>query len=407
MNYTPSQKIVEQYADVLVNFALNSGKGIKKGEVVCVTAHEIAKPLYCEIQKAILKSGGHMIGNYQPDVAGDINMHRDFYTLATQAQIEFFPKKLMKGMIDEIDHTITIISETDPKALSGVDPKKMMQHGLSMKPFMDWRNNKEHKGMFTWTLALYGTPAMAREAGLSEEEYWAQIIRACFLDELDPIKKWKDVYKQLDHYLKKMNALSPKIETLHVEGTDVDLTITLGEKRAWLGGGGRNIPSFEIFTSPDRRGTNGWIGFNQPLYRYGSKIEGIELAFKDGVVVRSTATHNEPLLKQMIATEGANMVGEFSLTDKRFSRITKPMADTLFDENMGGPFGNTHIALGRSYTDCYAGDVSKLTKAQAKKLGYNDSSVHTDIISTTDRTVTATLKNGTKKIIYQNGVFVL
>ena len=109
----------------------------------------------------------------------------------------------------------------------------------------------------------------------------------------------------------------------------------------------------------------------------------------------------------MIATKGANRIGEYSLTDKRHSRITKFMAETLYDENMGGPFGNTHMALGMAYRDCYAGDVSRLTNAQAKALGYNDSSIHTDIISTTDRTVTAHLKGGKTKVIYKDGMFVL
>ena len=407
MLYTPSQKILERYADVLVNFAIGGGKGVKRGDVVRVTASEIAKPLYREIQIALLKSGAHMIGNYQPSDTGEISMGKDFYTYAKPDQLDFFPKKLLRGMLDNVDHTIHIISETSPRALEGVDPKKIMRKGRAMKQFMDWRNQKEHKGNFTWTIGLYGTPAMAHEAGLTEEEYWSQIIRACFLDELKPIAKWKEVYKQLDQYLKKMNALSPQIDMLHIEGADVNLHIKLGEKRKWLGGGGCNIPSFEIFTSPDCRGTTGWIRFNQPLYRYGNKIEGIELEFKNGKVIHSQATHNEHILKEMIATQGANMVGEFSLTDKRFSRITKFMAETLYDENMGGPYGNTHIAVGNAYTNCYSGDVSKLTKAQATKLGYNDSSVHTDIVSTTERTVTAHLKNGNTKIIYKDGQFIL
>ena len=83
------------------------------------------------------------------------------------------------------------------------------------------------------------------------------------------------------------------------------------------------------------------------------------------------------------------------------------MAETLFDENMGGKFGNTHIALGMSYRDTFAGDPSKLTTKQAEGLGFNDSSVHTDIISTAPRTVTAHLKNGTQKVIYKNGQFIL
>ena len=96
----------------------------------------------------------------------------------------------------------------------------------------------------------------------------------------------------------------------------------------------------------------------------------------------------------MVATENADKVGEFSLTDRRFSRITKFMAETLFDENVGGPFGNTHIALGKSYHDCYAGDPAELTAAEWERLGFNESSVHTDIVSTTDRRVTATLRGG-------------
>jgi aminopeptidase len=110
----------------------------------------------------------------------------------------------------------------------------------------------------------------------------------------------------------------------------------------------------------------------------------------------------------MLATdEGASQIGEYSLTDKRLSRITKFMAETLFDENMGGEFGNTHLAVGRSYHDTYAPGSKKMTKALAKKLGYNDSTIHTDMISTTDRTVTASLKNGSKKVIYQNGQFTI
>src|SRR3989338_4433595 len=168
-------------------------------------------------------------------------------------------------------------------------PKKIMRRGLALKPFKDWQHKKEWSGKFTWTIALYGTPAMAKEAGLSEKEYWSQIIKACFLDEKNPIAKWKAVYRQIETYRRKLNALAPKTDRLHAVGPDMDLSIKLGEKRNWLAGSGRNIPSFEIFTSPDWRGTNGWIRFNQPLYRYSNKITGIELWFKNGLVVKSKA----------------------------------------------------------------------------------------------------------------------
>ncbi|NQV88228.1 MAG: aminopeptidase [Parcubacteria group bacterium] len=402
--YKPSQEILKKYANVLVNFALGSGEGIKKGEIVYIAIDEIAKPLFVELRRVIWKAGGHVISGYRPSNDPSFNVDKDFFLYAQNHQINFFPAKYMKGLIDEMDHSIFIISDTDKHALLGVDSKKIMERSKVHKPFMDWRNRKENAGKFTWTLGLYGTEAMAKEANMSLKDYWGQIIKACFLNEKNPIKKWKEVYRKLESYRQKLNRMP--IEKLHIKGADVDLWISLGKKRQWVGGGGRNIPSFELFTSPDWHGTNGWINFNQPLYRYGSIIEGIKLTFKNGKVVSAKASKNEKLLKQMIATENADKVGEFSMTDRRFSNITKFMAETLFDENIGGEHGNTHIALGNAYHDCFSGNPSKLSKSDWKKLGFNDSSVHTDIISTAPRTITAHMLNGDKKVIYNNGQYV-
>lgn len=396
----------------MVNFALNRGKGIRKGDVVRVSASESAKPLFIAICNAIVDAGGHVLSHYGPDDEhGDkrrnISVSRYFYEHASEEQLKFFPAKYLKGVVDEMDHSLFILAEKDPHALKGVNPKKIMMRGKALKPFMDWRHQKEWKGKLSWTICMYGTPAMAREAGLSEKEYWNQIIKACFLDYEDPVRQWKKVYKEIERFKKRLNVLTPKMKYIHAVGPDMDMKFTIGEKRQWLAGRGYNMPSFEIFTSPDWRGTEGWIRFNQPLYRYSNKITGIQLWFKDGRVVKSKAKTNEKLLKEMIATEGADKIGEYSLTDGRHSRITKFMAETLYDENMGGPYGNTHLALGMSYRDTYAGDVSKLTDKEAKRLGFNDSSVHTDIISTTRRTVTAHLKDGSKKVIYKDGRFLL
>jgi len=410
--YLPSEKILKKYADVMVNFALNRGRGIEKGDVVRVSSSESAKPLFIAICNAVVDAGGHVLSHYGPDEEqGDkrrnISVSRYFYENASEEQIQFLPAKYLKGVVDQMDHSLFILAEKDPHALKGVDPKKIMMRGKALKPFVDWRHKKEWAGKFSWTICMYGTPAMAREAGLSEKEYWDQIIKACFLDHKNPIAKWKQVYREIEQFKKKLNVLTPKMKYIHAVGPDMDMKFTIGEKRQWLAGRGYNMPSFEIFTSPDWRGTNGWIRFNQPLYRYSNKITGIQLWFKKGKVVKSSAKTNEKLLREMIATEGANKIGEYSLTDGRHSRITKFMAETLYDENMGGPFGNTHLALGMSYRDTFSGNVAKLTDKQAKALGFNDSSVHTDIISTTRRTVTAHLKDGSKKIIYKDGKFVL
>jgi aminopeptidase len=405
MTYTPPQEILERYASVLIDFALGGGEGIKSGEVVRVSAPECAKPLYLELQKAVWRAGAHVIGGYYPDEDQGMGGSRAFYELAGEQQLDHFPARYLRGLVDEMDHQVSVIADSDPHALESVDPAKIMRRGETMREVMDWRGEKENEGRFSWTLGLYGTQAMAAEAGMSAEEYWEQIVYACFLDEEDPIARWREVGRQLDETRERLDALD--IERVHVEGEDVDLWVSIGEQRRWLGGRGRNIPSFELFTSPDWRGTEGWIRFDQPLYRYGNLVKGIRLAFVDGRVSEVSAEENEPVLKEMIATEGADRVGEFSLTDKRFSRITRFMAQTLYDENVGGPFGNTHIAVGRSYQDAYSGDIAGVKPEEWERLGFNSSSVHTDIVSTADRTVTAQLRGGGERIIYRDGEFKL
>ncbi len=401
MAYTPSAEILEKYARVLVDFALGSGTGIKKGDVVYLQGPTSALPFYRTLQRAIINSGGHVIGGLGDDMGGTAKY---FYNHATEEQLTKFPRNYYKGLVADVDHRIAIIADYDVHELDKVDPKKMMLAQKSRKAVSDWF--KENAGKYTWTLALYGTPSMAKEAGLSQEDYWQQIIKACYLDKPEPIAEWKKISKEVERVASKLTKL--QIEKLHFKGKDIDMHYTVGENRKWLGGSGRNIPSFEVFTSPDWRGTEGWIRFNQPLYYFGPKVENIELHFKNGRVIKSSATKNEKLLKEMLATDkGASQVGEVSLTDKRLSRITKFMAETLFDENMGGEFGNTHLAVGKSYHDTYDGDTSTMTKKLSSSLGYNESAIHVDMISTTDRSVTAKLKNGSDVLIYNNGQFTI
>jgi aminopeptidase len=203
--YQPPKKILERYADILVNYALGGGQGIKKGDVVHLIAYEIAKPLYRELKTAILKAGGHVIGDYRPDSGDRFPLDRDFFVNAKDHQLDFFPEKYARGLVEQVDHSIFVISEVDKHELEDVDPKKIMRRGLAWKPYMDWRNDKENKGKYTWTLALYGTEAEAKEAGLSLKEYWRQIIKACFLDKKDPISEWKKVYKELEKTRVKLN----------------------------------------------------------------------------------------------------------------------------------------------------------------------------------------------------------
>lgn len=401
MPYQPPPEVLARYADVFVNFALGGGRGIKKGDVVRITVGEEAKPMYVALRNAVLRAGGTYLSNYVPS-----GVAREGIELASREQLSTFHAKYLRGLAATVDHHVLIISTTDLRELEGVDPEKIMLGRRAMNPYRQWLDKKESAGLYTWTLGLYATPAMAKEARMSLQDYWEQIIHACFLDDPQPIKRWRETAREIVRVKRRLDKL--EIERLHIEADDVDLWITLGSGRTWLGGTGRNIPSFEIFASPDWRGTEGAVRFSEPLYLYGSLIEDIRLRFEQGEIVEASARKNEQLLAEMIASDpGSRRAGEFSLTDGRVSRITRFMAETLYDENRGGPQGNFHLAVGRAYKEAYPGDPTALKKRDWAALGYNESSVHTDIVSTARREVTAVLPSGKTKVIYRDGQFTV
>ncbi len=168
MSYEVPQAYIERYADLLVNFALGGGTGIAPGDVVQVIAPEAAKPLYAELCRAVWRAGGHVIADFRPDDGPEVSLTRDFYELAGPEQHAFFPESYYRGQIDQIDHLVYVRCTTDPRALSTVDPAALLAHQRSYAPLVEWQTNKENAGRFTWTIGLYGTEAMAREARPSD-----------------------------------------------------------------------------------------------------------------------------------------------------------------------------------------------------------------------------------------------
>jgi len=406
-SYQPSDEILAKYAELLVKFGITnrSGKRLPKGSVVQFVVPEVAKPLYFHLQNAILKSGYNPLGVFLPNDDENYNFEKGFYDSAGKFQLEFIPEKFNHGLVSEIDGNIRILAETDLHSLTMVDPKTVMCRTNALQQGKKLYYDKIDKDQLAWTLGLYGTDTMAKEAGISLKSYWNQIIKACYLDTQDPVAEWKSIDKTVQETCKKLTGL--RIKSLHLVGPDVDLNVGIGDNRSWKAGGGCNIPSYEVFTSPNCHEINGRIKFNQPLYRYGKRIEDIELVFKNGEVISAKASKNLTLLKEMIKVKNGNRVGEFSLTDARLSRITKFMAETLYDENVGGKYGNTHLALGFCFKECFTGNSDKFNEEKWNSLGFNQSSLHNDIISTTDRTVTATLYDGSEKVIYEKGQFTV
>jgi aminopeptidase len=395
-----TEKQLERYADVLLWGLKTARKGaIRKNDCILVRydlpALRLAELVYTKLIEAGL----------QPVQRAGLSsaMESSFYGLSNRNQLRFQPPG-EEMLYRNLNGGIYINAPSSLTHLAGIDAKRISTAALARKPLRDILDDREACGDFGWTLCLFPTDALARHAGLAMETYSAQIVKACFLNRRDPVAHWRDIYKTANDIKKWLNRMD--VDYYHIESDTMDLKVKRGENRKWVGVSGHNIPSFELFFSPDCRGTRGAYYADQPSYRNGNMVSGVRLEFKNGAVVRSTADTGEAFLKQQLSTDrGARKVGEFSLTDKRFSKIDTFMADTLFDENFGGKNGNCHIAVGASYTDTYDGDPARLTRDRKKELGFNDSAIHWDLVNTEKKRVTAHLKNGATTTIYENGKF--
>lgn len=396
-----TKKQLDNYADVMV-WAMEYGRmgeKFKKYDTVLVRAEVGALPLAQAVYERLLDK------KYNPNIRfiAPEGFQQALYGKADDKQLAYIPA----GELDFQKHLnglIALRAPADLMALKKVNPARIGKAAVARKPIRDILDRTEQDGKFSWTLANFPTQELADKAGLTLKQYAGQIAKACFLNEKDPVKKWKDVMQQIGEIGKWLSGLN--MERLHVQSKHMDFEILLGEKRKFVSGSGHNIPSFEIFTSPDWRGTRGVYFADLSSYRSGNYVKGVRLEFKNGRVVKATAQEGQDFLRKMLAMDrGASQIGEFSLTDRRFSKIDKFMADILFDENFGGKHGNCHVAVGSSYADTFTGDVRKLDKKLKEKLGYNESALHWDLINTEDKTVHATLKNGKKILIYEKGQF--
>ncbi len=391
---------LERYADVLF-WALKTArkKKFKKNEMVAIRYHIPAMRLAEILNARILRLGMHPVQRLMPTAV----MEKNFYQLSNPRQLEFTAPG-EEALYRNLNGSIFLYAPESITHLSDIDSRRVGKATIAKKFLRDILDKREEKGDFSWTLCVLPTKELARHAKVSMKEYSHQIVSACFLNKKSPVSEWQNIYNKITSIKKWLNSF--KVRHFHVESENVDLIITPGEKRRWIGLSGHNIPSFETFLSPDWRGTRGRYYANQPSFRSGNYVKGVRLEFEKGSTISISAEEGERFLKNQLAMDGgANKVGEFSLTDKRFSRIRVFMANTLYDENYGGKYGNCHVALGASYSDTYNGNPAELTAALKKKLGFNDSALHWDLVNTERKRVTAQLTSGKKATIYENGKF--
>ncbi len=324
----------EKLAKLTVKYALD----VQPGDLVSIEGSEVANPLKLAMYVECIKAGAHVTVTAGLSEAGEV-----FYKYANDDQLMFIGP-IMKTIIKDFNKRIQISSDYNRKKMANVSPEKLNMYAKNpefpelMKIYQERILKKELK----WVIVPYPCDAMAQEANMGSSEYKEFVYNALKLNEVDPAAYWKSVEEDQKKKVEFLNT----VDKIHVIGEDTDLTLSV-KGRPWENCcGHENLPDGEIFTSPIEDSVNGKVRFTYPGIYQGKEIEDIYLEFKDGKVIKATASKGQDLLDEVLKIENANILGEFAVgTNFGITKFTKNM---LFDEKMGGTM---HMALGMGFPE--------------------------------------------------------
>ncbi len=303
-----------------------------------------------------------------------------FYQYASNEQLKHVPKPVELTM-ETYDVRISIIAETNTRALSNVDPSRMVMYQQARTELMRTFMRRSAAGDLRWTLAPFPTNAFAQDAEMGLSEYEDFVYSACLPDMNDPVGYWQrfSIRQQ-----KIVDWLKNKTQ-VHIKGRETDLRLSVDGRTFINCDGHVNMPDGEVFTGPVEDSVEGYVYFSYPAIHGGREVTGVRLWFEHGKVVKASAEKNEAFLIHTLDTDtGARFVGEFAIgTNEGIIHFTR---EILFDEKIGGSF---HIALGAGYPET----GSK-----------NESAIHWDMI--------CDLRDGGEiwvddELLYQSGKFVI
>ncbi len=332
----------DAFAALLCDWCLD----VRRRDYVLVFTTPLAAPLIRAFHRALITRGAWAPGLRIaiPGVA------EDFYRLAPDELLDDVAPQDLAEM-ERTDAYLSIQAPENTRALAAIDPVTIARAARARAAIQEVRLGKR------WCGTLWPTPALAQEAGMSDDDYAAFVNRALFLDRPDPVAAWRELS---DRQAGLVDGLSHAREIrIQADGTDLRLRV---DGRTWINSNGRrNMPSGEVFTGPLEDSANGTIRFTVPSSPRGVSVEGVELTFENGEVRQATAERGQDYLDAALATDdGARFLGELGIGTN--GGIDRPTGSILLDEKMAG---TVHLALGRSYPETG---------------GRNSSALHWDLI---------------------------
>jgi aminopeptidase len=300
---------------------------------------------------------------------------------------------------------INLVGDPEPDLLADVDPARA---GLDRMPGLASRFAVQSRGEVEWTFAAYPTDAWAaRVLGQPDADALWRVLRSVMrLDEPDPVAAWQTRMRDLAERCAQLNAL--RFDALRFRGPGTDLTVGMTARHRWgtaevVSRSGVqhvvNLPTEEIFTTPDPARAEGVVRATLPLALSGSLIEGLQLRFAAGRIVEVSATTGAEVARGHIASDpGAARLGEVALVDSS-SRVRQSgltFYETLLDEN-----ASCHLAWGNGIPTGHL-DFDPRQPRSAEELGINASATHTDfMIGGPDVTVYGVDARGEQRLLLE------
>lgn len=340
---------LEKLAEVLVCYATE----VKEGDDVCISAEDAALPFIKAVAKAAVKQGG--IVRYfvdMPEVDAEILKNGSDKQIA-QPNFRF-------GECAKSDVWISAWGSKNTKIFQSIAGEKLKMKRLANKDNRKIYSERMGNGSLHWCGTQFPTDGDAQNAGMSLEEYEDFVYAAGFLNEADPVAKWREIE---EFHEKWIEYLDTKKE-LHIISKNTDIKVGIAGRK-WINCCGKeNFPDGEIFTSPIEDQINGKITFSYPAIMNGQEFEEVCLIVKNGKI-QEVSCKNEDKLEELLSyidtDTGSRFFGEVAIgTNYGIQRHTK---NILFDEKIGG---SMHMAVGEAFRE--AG-------------GKNESAIHWDMIN--------------------------